>query len=71
MYCYLVVFDELIDGVETNVVDEVILCTSSFRLGVNTTVVVLAISTGYTHTHTDTQTHTHTDTHTHIAIIGL
>ena len=39
-------FNELIDGVKADMVDEVVLCTTSFGLGVNATMVVPAISTG-------------------------
>ena len=41
----LVVHDQLIDGVKQRLLDEVELGLASFRLGLNTTVVVLAIAT--------------------------
>ena len=42
---YLVVLNELIDGIETDVVNEVILGTATFGFGVDTTMIVFAIST--------------------------
>lgn len=38
-------FNEFIDGIKTDMVDEIVLGTTSLGLGVDTTVVVLAIST--------------------------
>ena len=39
-------FDEFINGVETDMVDEVVFGATTLRLGVNTTMVVFTISTG-------------------------
>ena len=36
--------DEFIDGIETDVIDEIVLGAAAFRLCVDTTVIVLAIS---------------------------
>ena len=41
---YLVVTDQVVDGVEAHVVDEVVLGLASFRLGVDTTVIVLVVT---------------------------